>query len=263
MVILIDQRAHRFTAGAAAPAYRGVVGQVCNAILGELKVGDRLRPERLLAEQCGVSRSTLREAIRILTQAGILTVRRGATGGAFVARSAVSQNPLASALELTRAELLERLEARTLLKLPIVEFAAARATPAEVTLLEQVLGQLAVVDGRAAGSWKRTCSSTSAWRAQHTTCRCTAPFRICSGGSCRCSTCSPCQGAASAWQGVARGDAARRSPRWPGRRARRWSATSRTLSAAWSSFSRAEWCTHLGRQEAGAAYSTAISATTV
>lgn len=147
MVILIDQRAHRFTAGAAAPAYRGVVSQVCNAILsGELKVGDRLRPERLLAEQCRVSRSTLREAIRILTQAGILTVRRGVTGGTFVACSAVSQNPLASALELTRAELLERLEARTLLKLPIVEF-AARATPAEVTLLEQVLGQLAVVDG--------------------------------------------------------------------------------------------------------------------
>ncbi len=262
MVILIDQRAHRFTAGAAAPAYRGVVGQVCNAILsGELKVGDRLCPERLRAEQCGLSRSTLREAIRILTQAGILTVRRGVTGGAFVACSAVSQNPLASALELTRAELLERLEARTLLKLPIVEF-AARATPAEVTLLEQVLGQLAVVDG-ARGRFMeadtqfhlglaRAAHNVPLYRVFQDLFRRLLPvfdMLPLSGGSIRLAgsrtgrRCAPFAAAA-------------RPPRTA--MERHLSYTERSVEQLFKS-----GVVHLGRQEAGAAYSTAISATTI
>jgi DNA-binding FadR family transcriptional regulator len=49
-----------------------------------LQVGDRLPAERELAEQFHVSRNTLREALRSLEIAGLLEMRKGATGGAFI-----------------------------------------------------------------------------------------------------------------------------------------------------------------------------------
>jgi DNA-binding FadR family transcriptional regulator len=52
-----------------------------------LRAGDRLPPERALAEQFGVSRNTLREALRSLENAGLLRLQKGATGGAFVRES--------------------------------------------------------------------------------------------------------------------------------------------------------------------------------
>jgi len=53
--------------------------------LGVLVEGDRLPPERELAETFGVSRVTLREAIRALRDAGLVESRRGRGGGTFVA----------------------------------------------------------------------------------------------------------------------------------------------------------------------------------
>jgi GntR family transcriptional repressor for pyruvate dehydrogenase complex len=52
-----------------------------------LRAGDRLPPERTLAGQFGVSRNTLREALRALENAGLLRLQKGATGGAFVRES--------------------------------------------------------------------------------------------------------------------------------------------------------------------------------
>lgn len=51
---------------------------------GDLKPGDRLPAERELAASFNVSRNTLREALRGLELAGIIQLRKGATGGAFV-----------------------------------------------------------------------------------------------------------------------------------------------------------------------------------
>ena len=51
---------------------------------GKLRPGDRLPSERALAEQFTVSRNTVREALRILEFNGMLVLKRGATGGAFV-----------------------------------------------------------------------------------------------------------------------------------------------------------------------------------
>jgi DNA-binding FadR family transcriptional regulator len=53
-------------------------------LLGGFKAGDKLPPERDLAEQFQVSRVAIREALRRLENSGFLTTRQGATGGAYV-----------------------------------------------------------------------------------------------------------------------------------------------------------------------------------
>ena len=70
-------------------AFEITVARLAQAIkLGLVQVGDRLPPERDLAEQLQVSRVTLREAIRALREAGFLESRRGRTGGTFVLANA-------------------------------------------------------------------------------------------------------------------------------------------------------------------------------
>jgi DNA-binding FadR family transcriptional regulator len=68
--------------------------------LGVLTSGDRLPPERELAETFGVSRVTLREAIKALREAGLVESRRGRGGGTFVvtpsAARAAAPDPLRS-----------------------------------------------------------------------------------------------------------------------------------------------------------------------
>ncbi|WP_248960526.1 FadR/GntR family transcriptional regulator [Sphaerisporangium perillae] len=69
----------------AGNAFEETVERLLQAIkLGVVAHGDKLPPERELAVQLGISRVTLREAIRALQQAGYLDVRRGRYGGAFV-----------------------------------------------------------------------------------------------------------------------------------------------------------------------------------
>src|SRR5918912_2930273 len=70
---------------AVARASSAIAEQIRTAIVtGQLGEGDRLPPERELAEQFGVSRVTIRDALRGLEAMGLLNVRVGARGGAFV-----------------------------------------------------------------------------------------------------------------------------------------------------------------------------------
>lgn len=67
------------------PAYELVVEQIRRSIhLGLFLPGQRLPAERDLAEQLSVSRTTVREAVRVLVADGVLSVRRGASGGLIV-----------------------------------------------------------------------------------------------------------------------------------------------------------------------------------
>jgi GntR family transcriptional regulator, transcriptional repressor for pyruvate dehydrogenase complex len=69
-----------------ARAFEEVARQIRHELTeGRLKVGSRLPSERTMAEQMGVSRHVLREALRSLENAGLIRIRKGAAGGAFVA----------------------------------------------------------------------------------------------------------------------------------------------------------------------------------
>jgi DNA-binding FadR family transcriptional regulator len=73
-------------------AFEITVARLAQAIkLGLVEVGDRLPPERELAERLQVSRVTLREAIAALREAGFLESRRGRSGGTFVVRATGDQ----------------------------------------------------------------------------------------------------------------------------------------------------------------------------
>src|SRR3954463_12643447 len=70
---------------AVARASSAITEQIRAAIVtGRVKQGDRLSPERELAEQFGVSRVTVRDALRSLEAMGLVEVKVGARGGAFV-----------------------------------------------------------------------------------------------------------------------------------------------------------------------------------
>lgn len=81
-----------------------IIGQIRAMIEdGQLQPGDRLPSERALAEQFAVSRNTVREALRMLEIAGLVTLKRGASGGSFIALadSTIVADTLTNALHLT------------------------------------------------------------------------------------------------------------------------------------------------------------------
>ena len=114
---------------------------------GLLKPGDRLPPERELAESFQVSRSSLRDAIRVLQVMGLLAPRHG-EGTIVCEVSAESlMNPLSSMLLHKRELVSELLDLRGMIEPPLAARAATRATPEEISRLGDILArQKAKVD---------------------------------------------------------------------------------------------------------------------
>jgi GntR family transcriptional regulator, transcriptional repressor for pyruvate dehydrogenase complex len=109
--------------------FEGAVEQIAEKIkAGDLHAGDRLPSERELAAQMRISRPTLREAIKTLTEAGVLEVRRGQSGGIFVASELVPRELLLSRQEIRFGEIAGVLEARRLLEPRVAQLAAVHAT---------------------------------------------------------------------------------------------------------------------------------------
>jgi GntR family transcriptional repressor for pyruvate dehydrogenase complex len=121
-----------------------VAEQLREAIFsGKLKPGNKLPPERELARQFAVSRLVLREALRSLEQTGLLIVKRGYAGGAFVSemdRSAVSRS-LSTMIRLGETSVDDLSEARLIYEPEITRLAAQRATDEDLAALKQVLDE--------------------------------------------------------------------------------------------------------------------------
>lgn len=126
----------------AGKAYEQVADRLRELIRnGELAPGERLPNETLLAGQFGVSRATIREALRALAAQSLLRTAKGAGGGSYVmvpTADHVSQvlrsnlDLLADARNLTLEELIE---ARELLEVPAARLAARRRSADDVERL--------------------------------------------------------------------------------------------------------------------------------
>jgi DNA-binding FadR family transcriptional regulator len=132
------------------PAYVQVAGQLQDLIVrGRLTAGQRLPVEAELSTMFGVSRSTIREALRLLSSQNLVETRRGVHGGTFVA--APDTTLMGGMLEtglglLSGADLVsvdQMIEACDLLEVPAARLAAERRTPEQ---LEQIRQAAAVAD---------------------------------------------------------------------------------------------------------------------
>src|SRR6184192_2072016 len=120
--------------------YEEIVRQVKAMIAdGKLKGGDRLPPERDLAEKFVVSRTSVREALRALESLGLIEIRPGE--GTFVREVSIDAlvGPLALLMTTQREAIGELFEARRVLEPALAALAASRATPDEVQEMERIL----------------------------------------------------------------------------------------------------------------------------
>lgn len=102
-------------------------------IRGKLQPGDRLPQESLLADELGISRNSMREAVRVLEQMRVLNVRHGS--GTYVSslEPAVLLEGISFAVEMMRDHTLrEVIEVRQLLEPAATRLAVKRMTPAKL-----------------------------------------------------------------------------------------------------------------------------------
>jgi len=116
--------------------FEAVVAQLQNLIVtGELNPGDRLLPERELAQHFGVSRTAVRDAIKVLAERGLVEVRVGA--GTFVVRktSEALTESMGLLLQMEKSPAQGLQEVRAAIETEMAAFAAERATESDLVNL--------------------------------------------------------------------------------------------------------------------------------
>ena len=120
--------------------YHEIVDQIKGLITqGRINPGDRLPPERELAELFRASRNSVRDAIRVLEQMGLIESRQG--DGTYVRSVSPEElsEPLALLLLQSRTQMHELWEARRVLEPAVAELAATRITDDELAELAAIL----------------------------------------------------------------------------------------------------------------------------
>jgi DNA-binding FadR family transcriptional regulator len=133
-----------FTPVRTATMFEETVERLGNAIrAGILPAGSRLPAERDLADQLGISRSTLRQALTTLVQSGHLVSLRGRAGGTFVSERPplVERNG-----ELLGAAAWGALDMRVAIETGATLLACERAESADLDSLEELIGRMEEVD---------------------------------------------------------------------------------------------------------------------
>jgi len=107
-----------------------------------LRAGDRLPGEHELAGMLGISRPTLRQAVRVLELSGVVDVRRGKNGGIFLATELIPTVAVSSAVALEESAAAEALRARRVLEAAVTREAAVRADANDFAQLERAIDLL-------------------------------------------------------------------------------------------------------------------------
>jgi DNA-binding FadR family transcriptional regulator len=122
--------------------FEDVVEQIQDAILsGQFKPGDILPSERDLREVFKVSRGTIREALRILEQKGLIEIKLGVGGGAIVKEASI--DAVSESLDLLirhqKVSMSHLAEFRIGMEGDMAAIAVMRATPKEIEELEKIM----------------------------------------------------------------------------------------------------------------------------
>ncbi|MDX6484979.1 MAG: hypothetical protein QOF43_132 [Gaiellaceae bacterium] len=126
---------------------------------GRLTPGDQLPAERDLTKQLGVSRVSVRDALRMLEATGLIRVRVGARGGAFVTAPApeLLGEGIGDMLMLADVGAADVTEARMIFELGMLDLACQRATAADIAALYEICDRAEAV--LATGSYEPALSA--------------------------------------------------------------------------------------------------------
>jgi len=118
-----------------------IIEKIRTAILeGKLAPGDRLPPEKELGEQFGVSKQTMRESLRALEYMGLISMRKGAGGGAFIVEvdKGVAVQNLANYLYFKDLSIENLSETRRILEPYAARCAVRRMRHEDIEALEKI-----------------------------------------------------------------------------------------------------------------------------
>ena len=117
-----------------------IADQIRSSILaGEFSPGDKLPPERELAEMFGVSRPSVREALNVLASAGLVTSYQG--GGTVVMSlvETTSGNPLSELIRTQQDRALDVIEVRKCMESWTAYYAAQRSLPEDLRRMDELV----------------------------------------------------------------------------------------------------------------------------
>ena len=119
-----------------------IIEQIRNAILsGHFKPGDKVAPEKELMFEFGVSKATLREALRVLEVMGLVEIRKGVAGGVFIAEVDMKTtiHGIINFLHFKTVSIKDITMIRYLLEPPVAQIAASRIQPEDIVKLETMI----------------------------------------------------------------------------------------------------------------------------
>jgi DNA-binding FadR family transcriptional regulator len=120
-----------------------VVDSLTRAIVGgEFKVGDALPTEPELCQTLGVSRSVLREAVRVLSYRGLLDVKQGRGTTVRTPRESVAQDAIAMFVEANKVSFEHMMEFRSPIEIEVARLAAKRRTDEHLNAMRESLDTL-------------------------------------------------------------------------------------------------------------------------
>lgn len=119
-----------------------IIEQIRDSILsGQVRTGDRLASEKELLAQFNVSKATLREALRVLEAMGLIEMRKGVSGGIFIAKVDMNTtlNSIANFLHFRSVSQHDITMIRLIVEPPVAQIAAAKATAEDVANLKKII----------------------------------------------------------------------------------------------------------------------------